>query len=43
MDESKKLTNEVGAPISDNENSITVGLKGPVVMQDVLIEATLKP
>ncbi|MEG2989466.1 MAG: catalase, partial [Oscillospiraceae bacterium] len=31
----KKLTNEVGAPIADNENSITAGPRGPVVMQDV--------
>lgn len=31
----KKLTNEVGAPVADNENSITAGERGPVVMQDV--------
>ncbi len=31
----KKLTNEVGAPVADNENSITAGARGPVVMQDV--------
>jgi catalase len=30
-----KLTNEVGAPVADNENSITAGSRGPVVMQDV--------
>lgn len=30
-----KLTNEVGAPIADNENAITAGPRGPVVMQDV--------
>ena len=35
MEEFKKLTNEVGAPIPDNENSITAGPRGPVVMQDV--------
>lgn len=35
MDKHKKLTNEVGAPVADNENSITVGPRGPVVMQDV--------
>lgn len=34
-DKHKKLTNEVGAPIADNENSITAGPRGPVVMQDV--------
>lgn len=31
----KKLTNEVGAPVAENENSITAGQRGPVVMQDV--------
>lgn len=35
MKDYKKLTNEVGAPISDNENSLTAGPRGPVVMQDV--------
>lgn len=33
--EHKKLTNEVGAPVSENENSITAGSRGPVVMQDI--------
>lgn len=31
----RKLTNEVGAPVADNENSITAGPRGPVMMQDV--------
>ena len=35
MDNLKKLTNEVGAPVADNENSITAGPRGPVMMQDV--------
>ena len=35
MSDYKKLTNEVGAPVADNENSITAGPRGPVVMQDV--------
>lgn len=35
MNEHKKLTNEVGAPVADNEVSITAGPRGPVVMQDV--------
>ncbi len=34
MDE-KKLTNEAGAPIADNENAITAGPRGPVMFQDV--------
>ena len=29
------MTNEVGAPVADNENAITAGPRGPVVMQDV--------
>lgn len=33
--EPRKLTNEVGAPVPENENSITAGPRGPVVMQDV--------
>lgn len=35
MNDYKKLTNEVGAPVADNENSITAGPRGPVAMQDV--------
>ena len=35
MEENKKLTNEVGAPVADNEHSITAGPRGPVMMQDV--------
>ncbi|MDR1158767.1 MAG: catalase [Oscillospiraceae bacterium] len=30
-----KLTNEVGAPVADNEHAVTAGPRGPVVMQDV--------
>ena len=29
------LTNEVGAPVPDNENAMTAGPRGPVLMQDV--------
>lgn len=35
MSDYKKPTNEVGAPVADNENSITAGPRGPVMMQDV--------
>ena len=31
----KKLTNEVGAPVANNEHSMTAGERGPVLMQDV--------
>ncbi|HUM84837.1 MAG TPA: catalase [Lachnospiraceae bacterium] len=33
--ESMKLTNEAGAPVAENENSLTAGPRGPVMMQDV--------
>lgn len=33
--DNKKLTNEVGAPVENNEHSITAGPRGPVMMQDV--------
>ncbi|MDR2656927.1 MAG: catalase, partial [Oscillospiraceae bacterium] len=33
--DTRKLTNEVGAPVPDNENSVTVGPRGPIMMQDV--------
>ncbi len=35
MDEKRKLTNEVGAPVPENEHSVTAGSRGPVMMQDV--------
>lgn len=36
MEENKwKLTNEAGAPVAENEHSLTAGSRGPVVMQDV--------
>ncbi len=31
----KKLTNEVGAPVSDNQHSLTAGARGPMMLQDV--------
>ena len=34
-DKYRNLTNEVGAPVEDNEHSITAGPRGPVMMQDV--------
>ncbi len=35
----KKLTTAAGAPVPDNQNSLTAGLRGPVLLQDVwLIE-----
>ncbi|MDD2410611.1 MAG: catalase [Candidatus Methanomethylophilaceae archaeon] len=34
-DGDKKLTNEVGAPVSDNEHVLTAGQRGPMMMQDL--------
>src|SRR3954465_5353860 len=31
----QKLTNAAGAPLADNQNSMTAGVRGPVVLQDV--------
>jgi catalase len=31
----KKLTNAVGSPVYDNENSMTAGKRGPLLLQDV--------
>ncbi len=31
----KKLTNNVGAPVSDNQNVMTAGPRGPMLLQDV--------
>jgi catalase len=37
--ENKRLTTNQGVPVSDNQNSLTVGERGPVLLQDVhLIE-----
>ena len=33
--EHAKLTNEVGAPVAENEHSLTAGPRGPVMLQDV--------
>jgi catalase len=33
--ENKKLTNNVGAPVYDNENVMTAGKRGPLLLQDV--------
>ena len=35
MDEKKKLTTAVGAPVVDNQNVITAGPRGPMLLQDV--------
>jgi catalase len=35
MTEIKKLTNNAGAPVVDNQNTMTAGPRGPVLLQDV--------
>ena len=34
MDRKRKLTNNVGAPVADNQNVQTAGKRGPMLMQD---------
>ena len=33
----KKMTTDAGRPVGDNQNSLTVGPRGPVVFEDVLL------
>jgi catalase len=35
MDEKKKLTTAAGAPVPENDNAMTAGPRGPMLMQDV--------
>ena len=35
MEKKKKLTHNSGAPVVDNQNVITAGIKGPMLLQDV--------
>jgi len=35
MNAKKKLTNNAGAPVADNQNVMTAGKKGPMLLQDV--------
>ena len=35
MSKNKKLTNNVGAPVADNQNVMTAGKRGPMLLQDV--------
>lgn len=34
MADTTKLTNEVGNPVSDNQNTLTAGERGPIMLQD---------
>ena len=35
MSDPKKLTRAFGMPVGDDQNSVTAGPRGPVLMQDV--------
>src|SRR5690606_20014676 len=35
MEQNKKLTRQNGAPVGDNQNTMTAGPRGPLLMQDV--------
>jgi catalase len=35
MDSKKRLTTAAGAPVPDNQNTVTAGSRGPVLLQDV--------
>ena len=35
MNDGKRLTNNAGAPVSDNQNVMTAGRRGPMLLQDV--------
>jgi len=41
MSSSKILTTSAGAPIADNQNSITAGPRGPLLMQDYQLREKL--
>ena len=34
---SKVMTTDAGRPVGDNQNSVTVGPRGPVLMEDYLL------
>ena len=34
MKKNQKLTNNVGAPVAENQNVLTAGKKGPMLLQD---------
>jgi Catalase len=36
-DEKKIMTTDAGRPVGDNQNSLTVGPRGPVVFEDFLL------
>ena len=41
MEDKKKLTTAAGAPVPDNQNAVTAGPRGPMLMQDVWYQEKL--
>ncbi|NLA99968.1 MAG: catalase, partial [Methanomicrobiales archaeon] len=41
MVDKKKLTTAAGAPVPDNQNAMTAGPRGPMLMQDVWYQEKL--
>jgi catalase len=41
MTERKRLTTAAGAPVPDNQNAVTAGPRGPVLMQDIWLQEKL--
>jgi catalase len=41
MSEKQTMTTAAGCPVADNQNSITAGPRGPVLMQDVHLMETM--
>ncbi|MEG1259213.1 MAG: catalase [Akkermansia sp.] len=41
MSENKKLTTATGAPVPDNQNALTAGPRGPMLLQDVWFQEKL--
>src|SRR5271163_4910903 len=37
QEEPKKMTTDAGRPVGDNQNSLTVGPRGPIVFEDFLL------
>ena len=35
MSDTKRFTNEAGAPVADNTNILTAGPRGPALLQDI--------
>ena len=41
MNEKKRLTTAAGAPVVDNQNAVTAGPRGPILMQDIWLQEKL--